>query len=60
MTDKKKTIELKDDELKSVVAGSDIESLRFAGKVVPLPEAKSKKEEDGGYVGNTNPNPPEV
>ena len=54
----KKLVELSEDELKQVTggnAGSDIEGLRFSGKQVPLPEAKSKKEIDGGYAGNIVP-----
>ena len=54
----KKLVELSEDELKQVTggnAGSDIEGLRFSGKPVPLPEAKSKKEIDGGYAGKIVP-----
>ena len=43
--------ELSDGELEKVAAGNDIDSLRVSGKEVPLPEAKSKKESDGGYSG---------
>ena len=42
---------ISDDELEKVSAGSDIDTLRFTGKEVPLPQAKSKKEEDDGYAG---------
>ena len=52
--------ELTEEELAQVSggnAGSDIERLRFSGKPVPLPEAKSKKETDGGYAGKIVPNP---
>lgn len=38
-----------------VSAGSDTQSLRTSGKHVPLPEARSKKESDGEYAGNTIP-----
>ena len=51
---------LKDIELEQVAggnAGSDTEGLRFSGKSVPLPEAKSKKEIDGGYAGKIVPDP---
>ena len=51
----KQNISLSDDELDRVSAGSDTDSLKFTGKVVPLPEAKSKKECDGGYSGNIQP-----
>ena len=50
--------ELTEEELKQVTggnAGSDTEGLRFSGKPVPLPEAKSKKEIDGGYAGKIVP-----
>lgn len=53
---KQSNIVLSDDELEKVSAGSDTDSLKFTGKEVPLPEAKSKKEEDGGYIGKINPN----
>lgn len=51
---------LKEEELKQVAGGNDgmdTESLRFSGKVVPLPGAKSKKEKDGGYAGKIVPDP---
>ena len=47
--------ELSDDELGKIAGGEDIDSLKFSGKVVPLPEAKPKKECDGGYAGNNTP-----
>lgn len=46
---------ISDDELEKVSAGSDTDSLKFTGKEVPLPEAKSKKECDGGYTGKIYP-----
>ena len=52
--------ELTEEELSQVTggnAGSDTEGLRFSGKPVPLPEAKSKKEIDGGYAGKIVPDP---
>ena len=52
MSEENKTVELKDEELKKVAGGEDIDSLKFSGKAVPLPETKSKKECDGGYTGN--------
>ena len=54
----RKLHELTEEELKQVTggnAGSDIEGLRFSGKPVPLPEAKSKNEIDGGYAGKIVP-----
>lgn len=48
---KKQDKKLFDEELEKVVAGTDTDSLKFSGKTVPLPEAKSKKECDGGYAG---------
>ena len=55
---KKRTITLSDDELEKVAGGTDTESLRTSGKPVPLPEARYKKDVDGGYAGNTAPNLP--
>lgn len=52
-----KSSELSDDDIKKVSGGEDIDSLKVSGKEVPLPEAKSKKEEDGGYAGKIKPNP---
>ena len=57
---KKQTRELSDDELEKVPAGSDIDTLRFSGKTVPLPEARSKKKIDGGYDGPTIQELPKV
>lgn len=51
MTKKK----LSNKDLNKVAAGGDIDSLKFSGKEVPLPDAKSKKEEDGGYSGKIIP-----
>ena len=54
----KKLHELTEEELAQVTGGNDgmdTVSLRFSGKVVPLPEAKSKKEKDGGYAGKIVP-----
>ena len=56
----RKPHELTDEELGQVTGGSvgsDTEGLRFSGKQVPLPEARSKKEIDGGYAGKTVPDP---
>ena len=53
----KKLAELSDEELVVVVGGvgvevsGDTESLKISGKTVPLPPARPKKEEDGGYAG---------
>lgn len=47
--------ELSDDEMENVSAGTDTDSLKKTGKTVPLPEAKYKKESDGGYAGKTIP-----
>ena len=47
--------ELSDNELGKIAGGEDIDSLKFSGKVVPLPEAKPKKECDGGYTGKITP-----
>ena len=55
MSEENKTIEIKEEDLKKVAGGEDIDSLKFSGKVVPLPEAKPKKECDGGYTGNITP-----
>lgn len=44
--------ELSDDEIGKIVGGEDTDSLKFSGKPVPLPKAKSKKKCDGGYDGN--------
>ena len=55
---KKRTITLSDDELEKVAGGTDTDSLRTSGKPVPLPEARSKKESDDGYAGNTVPGLP--
>ena len=52
MSEENKTIEIKEEDLKKVAGGEDIDSLKFSGKAVPLPEAKPKKECDGGYTGN--------
>lgn len=46
---------LTDEEIKVVTGGADDETLKVSGKTVPLPEAKSKKECDGGYAGNIIP-----
>ena len=51
MSEENKTIEIKEKDLEKVAGGEDIDSLKFSGKAVPLPEAKSKKECDGGYTG---------
>ena len=52
MSEENKTIEIKEEDLEKVACGEDIDSLKFSGKAVPLPGAKSKKECDGGYTGN--------
>ena len=57
---RKKAIVLSDDELEKVAAGTDTDSLRTSGKPIPLPEARSKKESDGGYAGNVVPDLPNV
>ena len=51
MSEENRTIEIKEEDLEKVAGGEDIDSLKFSGKVVPLPEAKPKKECDGGYTG---------
>lgn len=53
--------ELSEDDLKLITGGAnvgvevdgDVASLKFSGKSVPLPPAKSKKLIDGGYAGKT-------
>lgn len=56
----KKLAELTDEELTQVCGGTDTESLRISGKPVPLPEARYKKESEGGYAGNTVPDQPKL
>ena len=51
--------ELSEEDLKLITGGTevtidvngDVASLKFSGKSVPLPPAKSKKLIDGGYTG---------
>ena len=52
MSEENRTIEIEEEDLEKVAGGEDIDSLKFSGKAVPLPGAKSKKECDGGYTGN--------
>ena len=55
MSEENKTIDIKEKDLEKVAGGEDIDSLKFSGKAVPLPGAKSKKECDGGYTGKITP-----
>lgn len=55
MTKKKKINKLSNIDLNKVSAGGDTDSLKFSGKEVPLPDAKSKKPIDGGYTGKISP-----
>ena len=56
----KQNTSLLDDEMEKIAVGSDIDSLKFSGKTVVLPEARSKKKCDGGYDGKILPRVDEI